>query len=143
MDKIFDVEIDGQVTLPDGSTLGPLEETTVNVVQPSEGGGGAMVVTFDITLDDEILIVSNASMTPSEVVEAMKTNTVVGVMNMNAGPLQGKDVCGCAVISGSNQHPAFRASYVDVETGEIVYVITSNATSEIEYWVFNAEAYFG
>lgn len=37
MDKVFDVEIDGQVTLPDGSTLGPLEETTVNVVQPSEG----------------------------------------------------------------------------------------------------------
>lgn len=41
MDKIFNVEIDGQITLPDGRTLGPLEETTVNVVQPSEGGGGA------------------------------------------------------------------------------------------------------
>ena len=36
MDKIFNVEIDGQITLPDGRKLGPFEETTVNVVQPSE-----------------------------------------------------------------------------------------------------------
>lgn len=56
MDKIFDVEIDGQVTLPDGSTLGPLEETTVNVVQPSEGGGGAMVV--NIIIDEETLTIT-------------------------------------------------------------------------------------
>lgn len=37
MDKVFNLEIDGQITLPDGSKLGPLYETTVNVVQPSEG----------------------------------------------------------------------------------------------------------
>lgn len=43
MNKVFNVEIDGQITLPDGRKLGPLEETTVNVVQPS--GGGMMVVT--------------------------------------------------------------------------------------------------
>lgn len=35
MDKVFNVEIDGQITLPDGRKLGPLYETTVNVVQPS------------------------------------------------------------------------------------------------------------
>lgn len=36
MNKIFNVEIDGQITLPDGRKLGPFEETTVKVVQPSE-----------------------------------------------------------------------------------------------------------
>lgn len=36
MDKVFNVEIDGQITLPDGSKLGPLYETTVKVVQPSD-----------------------------------------------------------------------------------------------------------
>lgn len=43
MNKIFNVEIDGQITLPDGRKLGPFEETTVNVVQPSEGGSDPIV----------------------------------------------------------------------------------------------------
>lgn len=53
MDKVFDVEIDGQVTLPDGSTLGPLEETTVNVVQPSEGDTSEVVFEINVEVDEE------------------------------------------------------------------------------------------
>lgn len=36
MDKVFNLEIDGQITLPDGSKLGPFYETSINIVQPSD-----------------------------------------------------------------------------------------------------------
>lgn len=61
MDKIFNVEIDGQITLPDGRKLGSLEETTVNVVQPSASGGNGATVNAELYPDYTIANVSGRS----------------------------------------------------------------------------------
>ena len=69
MDKIFNVEIDGQITLPDGRKLGPFEETTVNVVQPSECAPDPIVENakqtggFGYTEQGEQIIVDNEIVT--------------------------------------------------------------------------------
>lgn len=88
MDKVFNLEIDGQITLPDGSKLGPFYETPINIVQPSSGGWpsdlpkpsvggyGYTEQGEQVLLFDGDLLIDNSSTTP--------TGAVVSEINIDS-----------------------------------------------------------
>lgn len=77
MKKFFDVEIDGQVELENGKTIGELKESSVSITDADVSGGGVMIV--NITGDEENGYVSDKS--HEEIINAMSVMPVLGVVN--------------------------------------------------------------
>ena len=89
---------------------------------PTGGGGGVMVVNFDIQFNEEEMTASvTADKTPAEVLEMMKTSVVIG----NAGGILGNVPVGCALIDG-NASPAFNLIEVGEDRFPIYLICTVN-----------------
>lgn len=52
MKKFFDVEIDGQVELENGKTIGELKESSISITDP-DVSGGSNIIYFDAYSDGE------------------------------------------------------------------------------------------
>lgn len=100
-----------------------------------EAGGGAMVVHFTYSYDEETdTELVTADKTPSDVVEAMKTALVMGVFN---DEYVGKEniPLGCATMTQVDQILAPKFNYEVVNQGEIYHADFSGNTDDNLWYV--------
>lgn len=78
-------EVESVSEMPEGSKIFINDAGTIKQCDAGNIGGGCKIVEFEIQDGDEPFV-SNASMTPFEVEDAMGTGVVIGVILMSDGP---------------------------------------------------------